>query len=74
MPRHLKIIDRGDTFVLHGWHAGDLAKEAGVKAVFNGIAGGWVADGTRLPDLMAYLQYRNIGVRLLPEPPSGGAA
>jgi hypothetical protein len=65
--RRLKIIDRGNTVVLHGWRAGDLAKEADVRAVFNGIAGGWVADASRLPDLVAYLQYRNVTVSIVPE-------
>lgn len=64
--RHLKVIDRGDTFILRGWKASELAKEAGVKTCFNGVSGGWVGDGKRLPDLLAYLQYRNITVSLVP--------
>lgn len=65
--RRLKIVDRGPTFVMHGWRSGDLAHEAGVRAVFNGVAGGWVGDASRLPDLMAYLQYRNIVVSVVPQ-------
>jgi hypothetical protein len=69
--RRIKIIDHGETVVIHGWRGGDLAREAGVRAVFNGASGGWVADATRLPDLVAYLQYRNIVVSVLP---NGGDA
>jgi hypothetical protein len=63
--RRIKIIDHGETVVIHGWRGGGLAREAGVRAVFNGASGGWVADAKRLPDLVAYLQYRNISASIL---------
>lgn len=58
----IRLIDRGRTFVVRGWRGGDLAREAGIRVVYNGVAQGWVGDGHHLPDLVAYLEYRNVGL------------
>lgn len=62
--RRIKLVDRGRTFVVRGWRGGDLAGEAGVKVVFNGVAQGWVGDGRDLADLLAYLEHRHVGVTI----------
>lgn len=59
--RTIKIRNRGTTIVLNGYRVSRLAQDAGLRPVFNGIAGGWVADSTRLADLTAYLDHRRVG-------------
>lgn len=54
------ITDRGTTFVFRGFRARDLAHEAGVTVLFNGVAGGHVGDSTRLPQLLASLDSRRV--------------
>lgn len=72
MRRRLRIDVDGSTFVLRGWRGGDLAREAGLKPIWSATAGGWQMDTTRLPDLRAYLDFRNVpaDVSGLPEPVS----
>lgn len=60
--RRLRIIvdTPGQTFAVRGWRADALIREAGHRAVFSGIARGWVLDLARLPDVAAWLEYRNV--------------
>ncbi len=64
MRRRLRILDRGNTFVVTGWDAHRLALSAGVRTVYNGVAQGWVGDGRKLPSLVAYAEYRNVDVEI----------
>lgn len=70
--RRLRIIDRGATFVIRGWRGGDLAAEANIRVVWTGVSQGWVGQAKDLADLVAYLEYRNVG--LVVEPEGGEAA
>jgi hypothetical protein len=65
--RRITIEERGRSVIVRGWRSGDLLEEAGIKAVFSGAVGGWMVAAKRLPDLLAHLDRRNIGVDLLPE-------
>ena len=58
--RVITVTDRGQTFVFRGYKAAELARGAGLRAVFSGVSHGWVADTTRLPDLLAYLDHRRV--------------
>lgn len=70
--RRIRIIDRGDTFVVRGWRGGDLAAEAGIRVVWTGVSQGWVGQGRDLGDLVAYSEYRNVGLTV--EAEGGDAA
>lgn len=59
------VAPDGATFVLRGWGGGQVARDAGLRPIFSGSAGGsggWILDATRLPDLLAAAQSRNIAV------------
>lgn len=63
MTRRLISIEvNGPIFAMRGWKAHGLALGAGLRPTYNGVAGAWVADAKRLPDLLAYCQRRNISV------------
>lgn len=62
--RRVTIIESPPIIVVRGWRVSDLLREAGLKATFSGSAGGWMLDQPRLPDLLAFLQRRNVGVTL----------
>ncbi|WP_148576049.1 hypothetical protein [Nocardioides caldifontis] len=67
----MTVLERGSTIVVRGWRVGDLLTEAGLRPVFNGIAGGFVLDADRLPDVVAALEYRNLPVAIVPQVPGG---
>lgn len=50
----------GSIFAIRGYRAHGLALGAGLRPTFSGTFGAWIADTKRLPDLTAYLQYRNV--------------
>lgn len=57
------VVDVDDALaVVRGLKAGQRLKASGMKAVYSAAAGGWMLDAKRLPDLLAYLQSRSIGV------------
>lgn len=61
MTRRLISIEvDGTIFAVRGWKAHGLALGAGLRPTYSGVRGAWVADSNRLPELVAYLQYRNI--------------
>lgn len=63
----------GSIFVIHGWQAHKLAIEAGLRPTYNGVQGGWCADTKRLPDLVAWLSYRNVDVEIVDTTTVSGA-
>jgi hypothetical protein len=63
--RRRVTITESDTIIIgRGWRLGDLVKDAGLKATYSASAGGFMLDRDRLPDLLAYLESRNVGVTL----------
>lgn len=61
MTRRLITVEvDGTIFAVRGWKAHGLALGAGLRPTYSGIRGAWVADTKRLPELLAYLQHRNI--------------
>ncbi|MDP9822775.1 hypothetical protein [Nocardioides massiliensis] len=56
--------------IVRGWRAGDLAREAGLRPIWSGVSSGWMLDASRLPDLSAYLESRNIPV-VIDDPAQG---
>lgn len=58
----IETDEKNDRMIVRGWRGGDLAREAGCWPLWIGSVGGWVIDLPRLPDLVAYLEYRNIAV------------
>ena len=60
--RTITVTHRGTTIVMRGYKVAELARHAGLRPIYSGVAQGWVTDAARLPDLLAYLQHRNIAV------------
>jgi hypothetical protein len=60
--RVIMITDRGATIVMTGYKVAQIARLAGLRPVYNGVAQGWVSDGRKLGDLLAFCQSRNIAV------------
>jgi hypothetical protein len=60
--RRITLTLSGSIVVAKGWRCGPLVVEAGVNPTHSASAGGWMFDRTRLPDVEAYLQSRNIPV------------
>ena len=67
----LKITVDGTIFVVRGFKAGQRLKASGLKAIYGTTAGGWMLDHIRLPDLLAYLDSRNIA-HVLVDPAGDG--
>jgi len=83
--RAITLTPDGNVIVLRGYRVAQLARQAGLRPTFAGSVGGWMVDAHRLPDLVAWLDYRhvayeldrdvNTGVRnLTPETPAGEQA
>jgi hypothetical protein len=66
--RRVTIIESPPIIVVRGWRASDLLREAGLKSTFSASAGGWMLDQPKLPDLLAFLQRRNIGATIESDP------
>ena len=65
--RRLRITISRKVVAVRGWRAVDLMREAGLRPTFSAAAiggGGWVVDRPRLPDLLAYLESRNVWFQL----------
>lgn len=54
------IHEDGNVLILRGWRAADLAREAGLRPLYVGTVGGWMLDAHRLPQLVAWLEHRNV--------------
>jgi hypothetical protein len=75
MSRHrIVVIDRGDLVVVRGWQAGSVLQDGGIKGVYSASAGGHMVDHRRLADVVALLESRHIGVRIVDETPGPGDA
>lgn len=71
----LTITIDDSIIVIRGFKAGQRLKDSGLKAIYSVPAGGWMLDHKRLPDLLAYLDSRNIGSRVIdPSEGPGDAA
>lgn len=64
------VSEDGQRFFLRGWRAVELAREAGLEPVYNGVTG-WTADAARLGTLLAYLDHRHVLVTV--EDPAQGS-
>lgn len=57
--RNLAITRDGSIVVIRGYKAAGIARSAGLRPTYSGAAGGWMLDASRLPELVAWLEYRN---------------
>lgn len=63
------VADQGSqTMVLRGWNVAKLSREAGCRPIYTGVSRGWLTDLRRLPDLCAWLDYRNIAYTVTDAP------
>jgi hypothetical protein len=62
--RRVTITESGTIIICRGWHFSGFVKDAGLKATYSASAGGFMLDRDRLPDLLAYLESRNVGVTI----------
>lgn len=67
--RKITIEPDGNIVVIRGYKVADIARAAGLKPTYSASAGGWMLDRTRLPELVAWLEYRNFRYEL-DEPPA----
>jgi len=63
----ITVTDRGTTIVLTGYKVQQVARHAGLRPIYNGVARGWVTDAKRLPDFLAFCQSRHIDVVIVGE-------
>ncbi len=63
--RAITVTDRGGTIVMTGYRVAEIARHAGLRPIFSGASHGWITDSSRLGDLLAYCQHRNIAVTVL---------
>ena len=57
--RSLAIRRDGSIVVIRGYKAAGIARNAGLRPTYSAAAGGWMLDASRLPELVAWLEYRN---------------
>ena len=69
--RRLRIEVEERVIIVRGWRAGDLARDAGLKPLWSPVTSGWTLDRRRLPDLLAFLETRNVPVEV--DDPAQGA-
>ncbi|CUR54206.1 hypothetical protein NOCA2140029 [metagenome] len=62
--RKITIEIKGRIIILRGWQVFGLARGAGCKPTYLGTVGGWALDATRLPDILAYCDLRNIATEV----------
>lgn len=62
--RTITITRKGTIVVLHGWKVAQLARQAGLKPMYAGTVQGWMLDAHKLPDLVGWLEYRNVRYEL----------
>jgi hypothetical protein len=72
--RLISISVDGSIFAIKGWKAHGLALGAGLRPTYSGVRGAWIADTKRLPELLAYLQHRNIAAEIADLTPSADDA
>lgn len=57
--RKITITPDGNIVVIRGYKVADIARSAGLRPTYSASAGGWMLDASRLPDLVAFLDYRS---------------
>lgn len=57
--RIITIEPDGKIMVIRGYKVAEVARAAGLKPTYSASAGGWMLDADRLPELVAWLEYRN---------------
>lgn len=57
--RQLYLTRDGSIVVMRGYKAAGIARAAGLRPTYSASAGGWMVDASRLPELVAWLEYRN---------------
>ncbi len=62
--RSVTITETGPTFVVAGWKAGQLCRDAGKRPIYSASAGGWMFDSRHLADVLALAQLRRIEVTI----------
>lgn len=65
MTRHrLTIRVDNNIAIVRGWKASGVLRSAGLRPTYSGTAGGWMVDVSQLPELVAWLEYRNLAYAL----------
>lgn len=62
--RTVTITRDGSLIIIKGWKVAELARQGGLKPTYSGSVGGWALDTKRLPNLIAWLEYRNVRYEL----------
>lgn len=62
--RTVTITRDGSLIVIKGYKVAELARQGGLKPTYSGSVGGWALDAKRLPDLIGFLEYRNVRYEL----------
>lgn len=62
--RRLTLEVDGNIVVVRGWKASGVLRSAGLRPTFSGTAGGWMVDVSKLPELVAWLDYHNLAYGL----------
>lgn len=57
--RKITITPEDNIVVIKGYKVAEIAKAAGLRPTYSASAGGWMLDLRRLPELVAWLEYRN---------------
>jgi hypothetical protein len=60
----LVVEDQGRVAVVRGYRGAEHARAAGCKPIWVGSVKGWMIDGHRLPDLLAYLDGAHVPHRV----------
>lgn len=56
----VEVDDSTKTCFVRGWQAGDMIRDAGIRPIWSHMSRCFMIDLRRLPDMVAYLEYRNI--------------
>jgi hypothetical protein len=62
-PR-VRIVETTTTLQIKGRRVGDLLRAGGFRPIFLGTVQAFVLDAHRLPDVAAFLEYRNVPFQL----------
>ena len=62
--RLVTITENDTTFVVSGWKAGQLCRDADKRPIYSASAGGWILDSRHLADVLALAQLCRIEVTI----------
>lgn len=65
--RKITITPDGSIVVIKGYKIAEIARAAGLRPTYSASAGGWMLDVKRLPELVAWLEYRNFRYEVISE-------